>query len=389
MTRPLHVAMLILDYYPRVGGAQRQLAMLAPLMQAQNIQISVLTRRFPGLAAYEMVDDVPVYRLLAAGSKPIAAATFMTAALWWLRQQRPQLIHAYSFLSPLATAVLAKRLLHIPVIAKVLRGGLLGDVYRLQRKPMGSYRLAQYRQHVSAFPVISAEIDAELAGIGVPADKRHFIPNGVDTQRFAPVAPAQRTALRQQLGLGDGITAVYTGRLVPEKRVDLLLATWPAVRQQHPDAQLLILGDGPDAAQLQAQADAGVAFLGRLDDVLPYLQAADLFVLPSATEGLSNSLLEAMAAGLPVVATDVGGAPDVVVPQQSGLLVPPDDRDALQQAILALLAADGSQRQQMAQQARQVIVSRYGLAAVAQQLVALYTAVATNHGGGVGVGAQS
>ncbi len=193
MTQPIHVAMIILDYYPRVGGAQTQLAMLAPLLQAQNIQISVLTRRFPGLAAYEMVDGVPVYRLPAFGPKPVAAFSFTMTALRWLQQNRPDLIHAYSFLSPLTTAVIAKRLLHIPVIAKVLRGGLLGDVYRLERKPFGSYRLAQYREHVSAFPVISAEIDAELERIGVPEAKRHFIPNGVDTVRFASATPDQRS----------------------------------------------------------------------------------------------------------------------------------------------------------------------------------------------------
>jgi len=373
--KPIHVAMLILDYYPRVGGAQRQLAMLAPLLQAQNVQISVLTRRFPGLPAFEMVDGVPVYRLPAGGPKPIAAATFMAAALWWLHQRRPDLIHAYSFLSPLATAVLAKRLLHIPVIAKVLRGGLLGDVYRLQRKPLGNYRLAQYRQHVSAFAVISAEIDAELASIGIPDSKRYFIPNGVDTGKFAPAAPQQRARLRRELALDEEVTAVYTGRLVPEKCVNHLLAIWPALRNEQPGVQLIILGDGPDEARLRQEAGAGVRFVGRVDDVLPYLQAADLFVLPSATEGLSNSLLEAMAAGLPVVATRVGGAPDVVTPGQSGLLVPPDDKVVLQQAVHTLLADEGLRRR-MAQQARQVIVERYGLVAVARKLMELYTAVA-------------
>jgi glycosyltransferase involved in cell wall biosynthesis len=374
MTQPIHVAMIILDYYPRVGGAQTQLAMLAPLLQAQNIRISVLTRRFPGLAAYEMVAGVPVYRLPASGPKPIAAFTFTLAALRWLYKQRPDLIHAYSFLSPLTTAVIAKRLLHIPVIAKVLRGGLLGDVYRLERKPLGSYRLAQYREHVSAFPIISAEIDAELQRIGVPEAKRHFIPNGVDTARFAPATPDQRVQLKQQLEIGEGKTAVYTGRLVPEKRVEHLIAAWPAVRQDHPDAQLLILGNGPREDILQQQAGAGVRFLGRLDNIVPYLQAADLFVLPSATEGLSNSLLEAMACGLPVVATDVGGAPDVVTSGQSGWLVPAEDPSALQNTILTALA-DSSLHQHMGHQARQVIVERYSLDTVANKLVNLYKSI--------------
>jgi glycosyltransferase involved in cell wall biosynthesis len=161
---------------------------------------------------------------------------------------------------------------------------------------------------------------------------------------------------------------------VPEKRVEHLLAAWPAVRQEHRHAQLLILGDGPSAEQLQRQAGTGIHFLGRLDDIVPYLQAADLFVLPSATEGLSNSLLEAMSAGLPVVATDVGGAPDVVTSGQSGLLVPAEDPAALQKAILTALG-DDRLRQQMAQQARQVIIDRYSLDTVAKKLIDLYKSV--------------
>lgn len=378
MTQPIHVAMIILDYYPRVGGAQTQLAMLAPLLQAQNIQISVLTRRFPDLAATEIVDGVTVHRLPASGPKPIAALSFMAAALRWIYQHRPDLIHAYSFLSPLTTAVIAERLLHIPVVAKVLRGGLLGDIYRLRRKPFGSYRLAQYRDHVSAFPVISAEIDAELQEIGVPEAKRLFIPNGVDTDRFAPATADERLRLRQQLEIGEGLTAVYTGRLVPEKRVEHLIEVWPEVRQAHPHAHLLILGDGPSEDTLQQQAGEGVRFLGRLDDIVPYLQAADLFVLPSATEGLSNSLLEAMACGLPVVATDVGGAPDVVTKAQSGLLVPAEDPTALQNAILTALS-NIELRQQMGHQARQVIIERYSLDTVANKLVDLYQSLYRNH----------
>jgi glycosyltransferase involved in cell wall biosynthesis len=372
----LRVDMIILEYHPIVGGAQRQLAMVAPLLQAQGVDVRILTRRYAGLPAYEMVDGVPVHRLPAPGPKLMAAFTFTLSALAEIERHPPDLIHAFSLFSPLSTAVQAKKRHHIPIVAKVLRGGPLGDVDRLRHKPFGERRLASYRQQVDAFVTISQEIDAELAAIGVSPARRVFVPNGVDLTRFAPLAPEAQRERRRQLGLPEGPLALFTGRLVPEKRVNHLLAVWTAVRRQLLDAHLLLLGDGPELAALQQQAGEGVLFGGRVDDVDAYLPAADLFVLPSATEGLSNSLLEAMAAGLPCLATAVGGAPDVIEHGRSGWLIPPDSLPDLQEAVITLLA-DTAVRQDLGARARQKIVAEFGLDSIAAALYALYTAVLT------------
>ncbi|MBK8984678.1 MAG: glycosyltransferase family 4 protein [Chloroflexi bacterium] len=370
----LRVDMIILEYHPIVGGAQRQLAMVAPLLQARGVELRILTRRYAGLPAYEVVAGVPVHRLPAPGPKLTAALSFTFSALAEIGRYPPDLIHAFSLFSPLSTAVAAKKRYGIPVAVKVLRGGAMGDVDRLRHKPFGARRLASYRQQVDAFITISQEIDAELAAIGVPPARRVFVPNGVDLSRFSPLSPAARQERRQQLGLPEGPLALFTGRLVPEKRVNHLLAVWPAVRQQHPAATLLLLGDGPEAAALQQQAGAGILFGGRVDDVDAYLPAADLFVLPSATEGLSNSLLEAMAAGLPCLATAVGGAPDIIEHGRSGWLIPPDSLPDLQEAVITLLA-DTAVRQTLGARARQKIVAEFGLDSTAEALHSLYMAL--------------
>ncbi|GAB4501966.1 MAG: glycosyltransferase family 4 protein [Anaerolineales bacterium] len=372
LARPIHVAMLTQAYLPHVGGAERQLAALLPLLRARGVRASIITRRYPGMKASETLDGTPVYRIPLLPSKPGAALSYLIGALWQLSRLRPDLIHAFELLSPAATALSAKKLWKIPLAAKVLRGGPLGDVDKLQRRALGKNRLRALREEMDAFITISAEIDSEIASLGVPPERRFFIPNGVDTEHFAPLNAAAKTELRRRLGLPlDAPLILYSGRLVAEKRVNHLLTVWPALRQQFPAACLLILGDGPEKSRLSAAPLPGLSLLGLVEDVAPYLQAADIFVLPSATEGLSNAMLEALAAGLAVTVTAVGGAPDVIQHGQNGLLIAPDDLPALQNALEVLLA-NPALRQALGRAGRETILSRYSLHQTADQLTALY-----------------
>lgn len=371
MNARLRVAMIIHSYHPRVGGAEQQLMAIAPLLQARSVDVHILTRRYPGLAAYEMVNGVPVHRLSIPGPKPVASLSFTVAALPLLRKLRPNVIHAYDMRSPATTAIAAKRLLNVPVAVKVLRGGAMSDFAALRSMPFGARRLASFVKQIDAFVTISQEIEAELDAYNVPSSRRHFIPNGVDTTRFAPLAPDEKRTLRTRLGLLDVPTVIFTGRLAPEKRVQHLLAVWPTVRKHYPDATLLLLGAGPEEAMLRQQASPGVQFLGLQQDVTPYLQAADVFVLPSATEGLSNALLEALATGLPALVTAVGGAPDVIEHQRHGWLIGPDDVPALEAALLTLLG-DPELRARLSANGRERIVQEYALSVTADRLRTMY-----------------
>ncbi len=317
----LRVAMIIQGYHPLLGGAERQLRSVAPLLQARGVDVHILTRRHAGMAPYEAVDGVPVHRLPVPGPRPLKSLAYTAGSLALLRKLRPQVIHAYDLSSATTTAVLAKRLYGTPLVVKLLRGGVHGDIDRLKQKLFGDRRMTTFVREVDAFMTISREIDAELAAAGVAPERRRFIPNGVDVDRFAPVGDAAKARLRAELGLPEGPVVLYVGRLVAEKRLDVLLRAWSTAAAGR-SVSLLLLGEGPEEAALRSIAGPGVTFTGRVDDIAPYLKAADLFVLPSATEGLSNALLEALAAGLAVVATDVGGARDVVEDTVGGRLVP-------------------------------------------------------------------
>lgn len=370
----MRVTMLIHSYHPRVGGAERQLAALIPGLRAQGVEVDVITRRHPGLAPYELIAGVPVHRLPVPGPKPIASFTFTLAALALLRRLRPDVIHAHELFSTTTTAVAAKRVLGSPVVVTLHGGGDFNEIVRLKKKVMGAYRLSVFAKSVDSFVAISRELDLELARVGIPPERRAFIPNAVDTDHFQPLSHSEKMAQRAALGLPDVPIAIFTGRLAPEKRLDRLIALWPAVRQIHPKACLLILGVGAEAARLERAAGDGVRFLGRVERVLPYLQASDIFVLPSEREGLSVALLEAMSAGLPVLATDVGGTPDVVEPGVTGWLFPPNAPEVMRDDLLTLLA-DANLRTRLGRQARDRVVAEYSLPIAAARLAALYTSL--------------
>lgn len=371
MKRPIRLAVISHGYYPRIGGAEVQLGAVAPALQTLGLDVHILTRRLPGAAAFERVNGVPVHRLPVPGARPVASLVFTLAALSYLARIQPDIIHAHELISPTTTALWAKRLWNLPVVVTVHSSGLQGEINRVRRDVMGTRRLEAARDHVDSFVVISAEIDAELDALGIPPGRRVRIPNGVDTGRFAPVSSQERGLLRARLGLTDGPVAIYAGRLAPEKRLDLLIGAWQQVQTAVPDAQLVLVGSGEDETTLRNLAGGGVRFVGATPDVVGYLQAADLFVLPSPSEGLSVALLEAMATGLPPIAAAVGGNLELISDGINGLLVPPGDGTALGAAILALLN-DAGCRKAFGSAARERVVQRFELTVTAKRLCGLY-----------------
>lgn len=369
------MAMIIQRYSPHIGGAERQLASIAPRLIEKGVDIHILTRRYTTLPSFERIQNIPVYRLPAYGPKPIASLMFTSTAVPLLHRLQPDVIHAHDILSPTTTAAIAKGLFGTPIVTKVLLGGMdQGELTRLMKKPFGKTRMAIFRKEVDAFITISHEIDHELTQAGIPSQNRYYIPNGVDTIRFTPITLEERKVLRRQLSLPDVPIAVFAGRLEQQKRVDHLVAAWPPVRAKIPDALLLIAGTGSQEKALQSLASDGIQFLGSVKDMLPYLQSADLFVLPSAAEGLSNALLEALACGLPAIATCVGGNPEVVIPNETGLLVPPDDLPALQEALISLLG-NPTQCLYLGLQGREHVVRNYDLNLTVEKLLTLYQTI--------------
>lgn len=370
--KPIHVAMISHGYYPLIGGAERQLAAVSPALQDINVKVSVITRRFDDLAPFETINGVDVYRVPIPGPKPTASLSFTYYGLKQIKALQPDIVHAHELFSATTTAISAKRRHGMPIVVTAHRSGPIGDVQRLQQKLFGHRRLATFAKEVDQFVTISREIDEELMGIGVPQENLTFVPNAVNTDRFQPPAPEQKAALREQFDIPkEAPVAIFVGRLAPEKRVNYLVDAWRAVQAIHPQAVLLILGIGPEEASLKQRAGTGVRFLGSIDDVVPYLQAADLFVLPSVAEGLSVAMLEAMSTGLTAMVTAVGGAPETITHGENGWLLTPDEAQEVEDSLINLLG-DKEQLRTIGYNARQTILQEFALTSIAKKLRELY-----------------
>jgi glycosyltransferase involved in cell wall biosynthesis len=193
---------------------------------------------------------------------------------------------------------------------------------------------------------------APLERLGYPAARIDVVPNGVFQRDLEGVRPSTELA-------GEGFTAICVAGLRPEKRVDLFIEAVRAARRDNAAIRGYVAGEGPEHARLERlAAGSGVELLGARRDVLELVAAAGVMCLPSEAEALPMSILEAMALGRPVVATDVGGTPDQVIDGETGHLVPPGDAAAVTRALLSL-AADPARAQEMGAAGRRLQQERF------------------------------
>jgi sugar transferase (PEP-CTERM/EpsH1 system associated) len=209
----------------------------------------------------------------------------------------------------------------------------------------------------------------------IAPDKVVTILNGIDVQRFAACDPMD---YRRELGVNrEQLLLGTVGRLVPVKNQALLLRAFARFQQSVVDSQLVLVGEGPERTALQELAQDlkisdRVHFTGGRRDVPRILAALDIFVLPSFSEGLSLTLLEAMAAGKPVIATRVGGNPEVIKDGYNGLLVTSDHVEELLAALLRLAGRSGLPAPELGANARRTVVEKFSLDAMVQEYVAIY-----------------
>lgn len=222
----------------------------------------------------------------------------------------------------------------------------------------------------------SEALTRDLVIHGLHPGKALTVHNGIPFRDEAPPT-GWRLAVRRELGLADSDPVVLTvARLSAEKGLSVLIRAMPEVWKRHPDAWLLIAGDGPEWAALEAQAASlggRIRFLGLRSDVPRLLAAADAFALPSLTEGLPLALAEAMGAGVPVVASEVGGVPELIRDGESGWLVPPGDPGMLAGRIQILLS-EVAQARAMARAGRERVRAEFTLDRMLGRFETLYQA---------------
>jgi glycosyltransferase involved in cell wall biosynthesis len=259
-------------------------------------------------------------------------------------------------------AVIAARMLGVPAVVK-LHGS---DINVITKLP-GARRLAAWAlPHAARVVAVSRPLADEVIALGVARERVAIVMNGVDRELFRP---RDRAAARAELGLPAGPLVLYVGNLKPEKGVLDLLAAWQLVSRRSPAARLALAGGGPLRGQLDARAadlpSIHVVGAQPLDRIPVWMAAADVLCLPSHVEGTPNVVLEALASGRRVVATTVGGIPDLVPSRELGVLVSPRAPAALADALVH------ASREPYDQDAVAQLGARGGWAASAAQLHAV------------------
>lgn len=369
----MRLALVTRRYPPAIGGAERVLSYLGPALAAEGAEVTVLTSRLDDSPALEVAPgpttgpgSFRVERLATSPLRFVGTIAYLRNLRRWFDRHWVDLAYV-SMLKHDAFATLGAGRRHgFPVVLRPEGAGATGDI-AWQKWGRGGRAIARRCRRADAFVAISPAVRAELAADGYPNARIVDLPNGVPIPPL-PWAPPP--------GPPGALRVVAVGRLSVEKGADILVRAWPFVRREVPDARLTLVGDGPERPRLEALVGelglrGSVHLPGSMADPTAELWRSDLFVLPSREEGMSVALLEAMALGIPLVATDIPGNRALIEPNAHGRLAPPDDPAALARAIV-----DHHQTPNLGavwgRSARERAEAHYSIAAVARRHLALF-----------------
>lgn len=379
MLRKLCILMISPQFRPMVGGYERAAERLSAELVRLGHEVTVIAERWDrSWPDREQQDGVMVRRLWCLYRPHLHQMTSLAAFALFLFTQgwRFDVWHIHQYGPHAVLAVVLGKLLHRPVVLKLTNSKGQGIEQVIADMPLAGLARA-WLQKIDAVVATTQETRAEAEVFGIPADRVYVVGNGVDTQIFHPRSDNERLDLRRQLRVdADGIV-VFVGRLSKEKNPDGLLRAWQlALPKLSAGWNLVLVGDGPMRSELEAFVDwerlrDTVLFTGLQTNVESWLGAADVYVLASHHEGLSNALLEAMASGLPVVSTRVSGVPETVEEAGAGLVVDVGQTDQLADALIRL-ANNSSLRCQMGRAGRTVILKTYSIDHVAKLHERLY-----------------
>jgi glycosyltransferase involved in cell wall biosynthesis len=377
----LRIVMVVRLFHPWIGGTERQAHRLAQHLVKQGVEVRVVTGRwFRGTPRRETIGGIEVFRNHALweffgikGLRKLGGYLYILTLVWhlWRSRHGYDLIHVHSLNYHTFAAVLAGRLTRRPVIVKLANSGPASDIGRMRRGQQLALSGLMLRTALRCdrFVALNQAIVRDLIACGVDRDRIVQIPNGVDTSP---------DGVKRTYDLHSPVQLVFVGRLHEQKGVDTLLRSLSELGRRPHDLpiSLQVVGDGPERAKLaELAARLGVSddvtFLGSRKDAGSLLRRGDIFVLPSRAEGLSNALLEAMAVGLPVVASNIPGNEDVVDHLSNGLLFSVDDPTSLASALIRVLE-DSELRVAIGQRALRTVEEQYELRRVSRRYIELY-----------------
>jgi len=376
----MNILMISPQFRPLVGGYERAAERLSVALAQKGHQVTIIAeRRSNEWPKSEILQKVSIYRWSCIYRRGVHMITSLFGLAFWLFKngKKFEIWHVHQYGAHAAVAVLLGRYQRRCLVLKVTSSGQQGLEATLASGKMPSLMKFLHHQFDAIF-VTTRETAAEAVAFGYKQGSIKLLGNGVDINVFRPRTENEKQLMKDKLGLTKNRTVVFVGRLAKVKNISSLLHSWhQAYSASLGDWKLVIVGDGPERRELENNAMKlniadSVFFVGMQTNVSEWLGASDVYVLSSFIEGLSNTLLEAMASGLPAVVTSVSGSVELIKETESGFVVDVNDTLSYSNALLTLFKSE-EMRQRMGSNARKVIESKYSLSFVADEYERVYS----------------
>ena len=372
--QPISFVVLCHSYPPVLGGSEIEAQRVCQALQARGHKAQVVCAGgdpMPPLKNWVDPCGVPVRMFGAAWKEPLRSYAYALGVGWTLWRERHNYEVAYFLMQglQLITGLPVAALLGKPIVMKFSCSNL---VAQMMGSMAGRIEVRFLKWWAAKILVLNPGMRQEALEAGFEAAKVGWMPNPVDVNHFQPVPPEEKRRKRRELGVEeDAGLVVYVGRLDDQKKLPWLLGAFARVAKQRPDVRFAMIGDGPRRQDVERQiAELGlrerVRLCGRLPQsgVLEWMQAGDVFPMTSEVEGLPCALIEAMAAGLAPVVTDIPAHSQLIEHEVHGLLTEVGSEEATARSLLRVLD-DGEFRARLAANARRRMIEEFSTARVA------------------------
>jgi glycosyltransferase involved in cell wall biosynthesis len=392
----LKVCFILGMFHPVINGAIIQISLLAERLAKKGISVMVVTTKlFPQQPYCEMFNGIKVIRTGPAfGVKRIGKYIKLIPVFIALIRERNNydLVVVCDFAVRGVLGVIVSKIFRKKCLLRAESNGEMDGSYATQYSLQTSkLKLMMIRiivnlrnvilKRANGYISISSDITKELLGSGVNRNKVNEITNGVDVKRFRPLDQKRKAVLKEKIGFPNKKYFIYTGRLARGKGLEYLLNVWMKLVAEFNDIHLFLIGSGQGYSlscedELKTfvnnnHLETSVTFTGNVRNVSEYLQAGDFYVLPSQSEGLSISLIEALSCGLPCIGTSVRGILDVVEDNVNGLLVPYGNEDKLYHAMKELLTNSGKAAR-LGRKGEKTVLDKFNIDTVAEQYLKFF-----------------
>ncbi|MFX1487141.1 MAG: glycosyltransferase family 4 protein [Promethearchaeota archaeon] len=315
--------------------------------RGHRISVATSLRSVDSKSNNNSVNILEITPLITIHSIPYSVSFPFLKMYRVVREQRVEIIHALmDYSTNTASAAAVSKMMNVPFVYTVQGIGTRTDhLFVNAVAEFYDWTIERLIARVASRAILlSKSLVSRTRKVGIEDSRSVVIPSGVDLDHFNPRRPEVKkraAVLRNELGISsNNIVIGYVGRLVPAKGLSYLILALKHIEREHPDIVLLIIGDGPEKANLERMAKdlkIKTVFAGWQSDTAPYYAIMGIFVLPSLFEGLPLVILEAMAMGKPVVATNVGGTADLIANRKNGFLVPVRDHERIASALKELI----------------------------------------------------